>query len=94
MRECTMEAAQQLGNRFAAFAAPKRSDGGDLDAGFTPTPPRPLSCPQNGTVKSNEALVKVLNEAEVPGTDVVGERRQAAAGGGGGPRVIALPAHR
>jgi hypothetical protein len=28
---------------------------------------------QNGTVKSNEELVKVLNEAEVPGTDVVGE---------------------
>lgn len=32
-----------------------------------------LRCPQNGTVKSNEELVKVLNAAEVPGTDVVGE---------------------
>lgn len=30
-------------------------------------------CLQNGTVKSNEELVKVLNAAEVPGTDVVGE---------------------
>lgn len=33
---------------------------------------------QNGTVKSNEELVKVLNAAEVPGTDVVGERWPAA----------------
>jgi hypothetical protein len=28
---------------------------------------------QNGTVKSNEELVKLLNDADVPGTDVVGE---------------------
>ena len=28
---------------------------------------------QNGTVKSNADLVKTLNDATVPGTDVVGE---------------------
>ena len=37
--------------------------------------PSPL---QNGTVKSNAELVKLLNDADVPGTDVVGELTSAA----------------
>jgi hypothetical protein len=38
--------------------------------------PTDLSCGslQNGTVKSNAELVKTLNAAEVPGSDIVGEQ--------------------
>lgn len=49
---------------------------GDASAIAPRLGPTPL---QNGTVKSNEELVKVLNAAEVPGTDVVGEPSPAAA---------------
>lgn len=58
-----------------------------LTRGFRATSPRddhPTLCRcnmQNGTVKSNEELVKVLNAAEVPGTDVVGESCQQHSGG-------------
>ena len=59
--------------RGGCRATAVRGLGGD-DLSLGPPPPAPL---QNGTVKSNAELVKLLNDAEVPGTDVVGE--QAAA---------------
>ena len=53
---------------------------------------------QNGTQKSVEELVSVLNGAEVPGQDVVGEggtsrRRRAGGGGAGGLLTNLGPAH-
>ena len=75
--------------RLAACRAPHRDDPGlrcaaglgagrDREPSAAPLPPAPH--PQNGTGASVQELVKVLNEAEVPGQEVVGEPAAAAAG--------------